>query len=284
MRKKLRIILVIVITIACIFLGIQTRKVNAILVTQISTKSDETLSYMIETKKNNIIMIDGGSDEDSEHLEQLLLGKGGVVKAWFVTIAHSQNFGALQKIMENDKIQIENIYISFNPMEWYETYEPDRYQETKTFLQFITAKQPITQISEPRFEILVDNLYFTVLNVANPELNGEFAGLNQSMVIKVNNTYKSMIFMGNIANEAAQKFKDNNLDEIQCDAVQISNNHQQNVDYEIYQKMEPQYVFMPTPQNSDKTADNQYRKNLKNTLNPKEIYASEDTDITTKIW
>ena len=70
MRKKLKIIGIIFITLACIYLGIQTRKQSAILVTQIPTKSAGTLSYMVETKNHQIIMIDGGDAQESETLEK----------------------------------------------------------------------------------------------------------------------------------------------------------------------------------------------------------------------
>lgn len=272
MKKKLGIILIFFVTIACVYSGFKTRERNGIVVTKIATNSENGLSYMLETNQNNIIMIDGGSTEDSYELEKLLIQKGGIVDRWFITVAHSENFGAMKKIIENGNIEIRNIYISFNEASWYEKNEIERYAETTEFLDLIYSEENIKKVYDVplRYEMLIDNLYITVLNTKNPEIKGEYAGLNQSMVIKVNNTYKSMIFMGNIAFEAAEKFKDNNLDEINCDAVQISNNR---VSDDIYKMMTPEYIFAPE------------KSNIKNILQIEDKnYISSNENMTIKIW
>lgn len=245
MKSKLKILLIIFVTLGCIYLGFQTRKNKAINVTGIQTTKNSSLSYMLKTDKNNIVMIDGGSYEDSEYLENILLSNGGIVESWYITLAHSENFGALQRILENGKIQINHIYISFNSLEWYSIYEPERYDEISEFFDLIYSSEYSTVLGDVpnKFESIIDNLYITVLNIKNPELIDEYAGFNQSMVIKVSNTYKSIIFMGNIANEAAKKFKDNNLDEIDCDVVQISNNLTVNAQDEIYKLMTPENIL-----------------------------------------
>ena len=284
MKKKLGILSIIFITILCIYLGIQTRKNSAIKVTQIQTNTAETLSYMLETEKNNIIMIDGGNFDDAEHLEQVLLDKGGNVNSWYITLAHIQNFGALQKILENGKVKVENIYISFDSQEWYEEYENARCPATLEFLNVVNEKkQPITGIP-PKFEIKIDNLYITALNIANPELNKENAGFNQSMVIKVNNTYKSMIFMGDSAREKGEFFRDNNLDEVDCDIVQVSNNGTEYVREKIYQEMTPQYLLMSVPKETDSEKAMQYIERLKNLVRAEQTYLSCNGDTTVEIW
>lgn len=288
MKKKISILLIILVTISCIYSGIRTREKNGIVVTQIQTQNSEALSYMLQTSKNNIIMIDGGDQQDSEHLEKILQDKGGSVEAWFITRAHPESFGAMKRILENEKIQVNHIYISFNEASWYCENEAEKYPEIAEFLDFIYREDNIKKVYNVplRYELLVDNLYFTVLNVANPALTGEFASWNQSMIVKVNNTYKSMIFMGNIGQEGAKHFKDNNLDEIACDAVQIPNNGA-SIDNEIYQKMMPMYLFMPIPQKSDNEGIEKAKNlenHLKNSLKIKESYVGSAGDVTVKIW
>lgn len=286
MKKKISIGLIIIVTIACIFSGIQTRKQNGFHVTQIQTNLPESLSYLIETPNHTNLMIDGGAYEDSKMLEEILIQKGGIVDSWFITIAHSQNFGALQKIIENGKVQINHIYISFNSREWYQTYEPDRYPEIAQFLDLMYSQSMLGKVQEipNRFVTLIDNLYVTALNVKNPEMNQTYAGFNQSMVIKVNNTYKSMIFMGNIAQTAAEQFRENNMDEIDCDAVQISNNEQQNISDEIYQKMTPDYLFMSAPKNGEQEEAKKYLEKVKQKVKAKQTYLSSNEPVTIKIW
>ncbi len=282
MKKKIGMILLIIVTISCIYLGVRTREKNGIMVTQIQTTSPIGLSYMLKSCENKIVMIDGGNAEDSKHLEEILQENGGVVESWFITRANPQNFGAMKQILENGKIQIQQIFISFNEASWYARLEQEIYPEIAEFLDLIYSENIIKKVYDVplRHEVLVDNLHIRVLNVKNPEWNDGYATYNQSMVLKVSNTYKSMIFMGNLAQEGGQKFRDNNLDEINCDAVQVSNNGVQKVDDEVYQKMTPQYVFIPKSNQENQT----YQNHLEQFLKPEATYISSNGDTTVKIW
>ncbi len=285
MRKLIRVLLITVVTIGCIILGISTRSKNGILVTQIETNSEETLSYMIKTKNNNIIMIDGGNKEDAQHLEEVLLENGGVVDRWFITLAHEQNFGAFKEIVQNGNVEIRNIYVSLNSNEWYEKNDPENFVAISEFSDFLfndELREKVIDVPD-KYEILIDDLFISILNIKNEKFDGIYAGYNQSMVIKVDNTYKSIIFMGNIANDAAKYFKDHNLDQIDCDAVQISNNNVQKVNDEIYKMMTPQYLFISTSENTRNSA-NIYVQRLKELLKSKEIFVSGAGDHTIKIW
>ena len=134
------------------------------------------------------------------------------------------------------------------------------------------------------YEIEFDGWYITVLNWKNPEFNGEYAGFNQSMILKINNMYKSVIFMGNSANQAGEFFKDNHLDELKCDAVQVSNNGSQFVNNEIYQKMKPKYLLISVPVNTNQVETQNYGNELKNILNSKEVHFSNEGDKSLVIW
>ena len=42
-------------------------------------------SFLITTKSGKLIMIDGGTENETEHLKQVLQSKGGHVSAWLIT-------------------------------------------------------------------------------------------------------------------------------------------------------------------------------------------------------
>ena len=134
MKKKIGMILLIIVTISCIYLGVRTREKNGIMVTQIQTTSPIGLSYMLKSCENKIVMIEGGNAEDSKHLEEILQENGGVVESWFITRANPQNFGAMKQILENGKIQIHQIFISFNEASWYARLEQEIYPEIAEFI------------------------------------------------------------------------------------------------------------------------------------------------------
>ena len=248
MKKFLIILLITIVTALCVFLGFRSRYNNGIVVTQFESQLASSMGYMIETKNNEIIMIDGGLPEDSEHIEDAILAKGGIVEAWFITHAHDGHYGALLEIIESGKVQINNIYASFNSAEWYETYDNDNYISIKHMLDVLDSEEVRNTVHAVslRQEIHVDNLFFKILKANSPEQTIN-AGNNQSIVIKVSNNIKSMIFLGDLGSEYEEEFLLNNLDEIEADAVQVAHHGQAGVSDRIYNAINPKICFWPIP-------------------------------------
>lgn len=295
--KKVSIILILLITTCvCVVLGLKTRYEAGILVTQFAPQTErETMGYMLKTNENNIIMIDGGTIGDAEHVKSAIKENGGNVKIWYLTHAHDDNFGTLLSILndENSGIVVENIFLNLNSEEWYQKNDSENYEnyaikELFETLDKYEVKSKI-HILENREETIVDNLMFKILKVATPEIT-ENAGNNQSVVIKVSNMYKSILFLGDLGVEASKDFVDHNLDEINCDAVQVAYHGQNSVDFETYKKISPKICFWPTSEklwNSEyEPAENDILKARQwmETLKVKENYIAKDGDITVRIW
>lgn len=60
----------------------------------------QMMSYVITTRKGDLIVIDGGVPGDAPHLRDVINKKGGHVKAWFITHPHSDHVGALTQMLE----------------------------------------------------------------------------------------------------------------------------------------------------------------------------------------
>ena len=85
--------------------------------------ASQMMSFVVTTKSGKVIVFDGGTEHDTEHLKEVLRAKGGRVSAWFITHPHSDHVGALTKILQdtNSGITIDAIYYNFQPQEWYNT-------------------------------------------------------------------------------------------------------------------------------------------------------------------
>lgn len=302
MKRKLKflfkIFLIVLVTCSCIALGFKARYDNGILVTQFAPQLTRSMGYMLETKENKIIMIDGGLPEDSKHIEEAIISKGGIVEAWFITHNHEDHAGALAQIIKSGEIQINNIYVSLNSSEWYETYEQNtdgRKEFAKIFLDVIDSEEVRDKVQELalRQELVFDNLNFKILKIKSPE-QIQNAGNNQSVVIKVSNNFKSMIFLGDLGSEYEDEFLNNNLDEIKADSVQMSHHGQAGVSRKIYEEIKPTICFWPTPEwlwNNDPGdgSSNGPWKTLETRLWMGEIgvhenYVAKDGDISVRIW
>ena len=148
-------------------------------------------------------------------------------------------------------------------------------------------------IVQNREEIAIDNLIFKILKITSPEVTVN-AGNNQSLVIKVSNMFKSMIFLGDSGEEVEENLVNHNLDEIKCDAVQMANHGQAGVSEFTYNAIDPEICFWPTPEwlwdnNKGEGFNTAEYKTIETRawieyLGVKENYIAKDGDITVKIW
>lgn len=302
MNKKLKsffkVFVFILVTLGCVALGVKTRFDSGIVITQYAPQTThESMGYMIKTDENRLIMIDGGTEGDTEHVKQSIIDNGGEVEIWYLTHAHDDHYGVLYTLLndENSGITINNIYLNLNSEEWYKEYDSSRYEHIKLLLDTL-QKDGIREkvhIVENREETIVDNLIFKVLKVASPDVVDN-AGNNQSLVIKVTNNFKSVLFLGDNSEQVEIDFVNNNLDEIECDAVQMAHHGQSGVTDFTYKVINPDICLWPTPEwlwNNDKGEgfDTAEYKTIETrewieTLGVKENYVAKDGDITIKIW
>lgn len=296
-KKVFTIILLIFVTSMCIGLGIKTRYDKRISIIQFKPQGPrQSMGYMLKTEEDKIVMIDGGTKIDKEHVENKIKENGGVVEYWFITHAHDDHFGVLAEILsENNDIEIKNIVVSLNSEEWYKQNDSERFEEIKEFLELLKKDDiaPKVHLATLREEIKLDNLNFKILKLNSPEIVVN-AGNNQSMVIKVDNMFKSVLFLGDLGVEAEEDFVNHNLDEIKCDAVQMSHHGQQGVSKSTYEKISPKICLWPTPEwlwnNNEGSGFNtaQYKtietRNWVEELKIKENYIAKDGDNIIEIW
>lgn len=298
-KKILLIIFIIVVTGICIALGINTRYNDRIQITQFASYGErQSMGYLLKTKENRLVMIDGGTIENKEHVLQEIKNNGGIIEYWFITHAHDDHYGVLKEILKEDYagIQINNIIVSLNDEEWYKINDSSRYNDIKEFLDLLKKENvlPIVREANLREKINVDNLNFYILKTKTPEIT-ENAGNNQSMVIKVDNMFKSALFLADIGVQVEEDFVNNNLDEIKCDAVQMAHHGQNGVSKWVYEKINPKICMWPTPDwlwdnnnglgfNTAEYKTIETRNWIIDEMQVKNNYVSKDGDLLIEIW
>lgn len=252
MKKRKRIIIIsgILITILIMVSIITYNHKKIIYLTQLSPQgSRQMMGYILKTEKEKLIVIDGGTTDDTEQLIEQINENGGKVDYWFLTHAHDDHVGAFTEIVQNTDIEIKKIYVSINELEWYEKNEPERIEFTKKFLETLKLNKIKDKIIEPNIndKINVDNLTVEILGIKNPEIV-ENAGNEQSMVFTIETEKSKLLFLGDTGIKSSEKLLTNQKEKLKSDIVQMSHHGQAGASKELYEAVSPKICLWPTPE------------------------------------
>lgn len=255
-KDKIKLILkqigvTIAVIIIIMILNIAMQKTDKIQLTQLSPQgSSQMMGYLIKTRENKIIAIDGGTTEDTNNWIQKVKQLGGKVDNWFITHPHQDHASVFNEIVTNHpEIEIGTIYYTANPVTWYQENEPERAFEAERFYNTIQNERIKNKAKEVELnqKIKIDNVDCEILGIKNPEITKN-AFNNSSMVIKMKINNQSILFLGDTGEESGQKLLQNQKEKLKSDIVQMAHHGQAGVTKEVYKEIKPQICLWPTPE------------------------------------
>jgi len=212
-----------------------------------SQTPSQMMSYVIKTLHGKIMVIDGGMKGDASYLRGFLAALGNRVDYWFITHPHDDHIGALTVLLESPRdLKIEGIYASLPTVEWLE--ENDAYMPyIKEFYEAIEkSKVPVHNLYCGSHAV-VDGVHLLVLGVKNPEIHVNLIN-NQSLVMRVWDEHKSILFTGDLGVEGGEKLLHSKYAKyLPSDYVQMAHHGQTGVDKAFYEAVHPKYCLWPTP-------------------------------------
>lgn len=218
-------------------------------------------SYVLRTQDQRLIVIDGGSTHDAVYLQAFIEahtnpeghGRAPRVAAWFVSHPHLDHIGALTNMLDGRSVQIDQIYGSILPVDTVAKYGQGQggVEETKTLRDFLDALERanrwVTEVDTGEV-IQIDNVRIEILGKKNPELTGANMVNNSSVVMRVSDGVKSILFTGDLGLEGGQKLLNTRFaSRLPSDYVQMAHHGQGGVDRTFYQRVHPKYCLWPTP-------------------------------------
>ena len=216
-------------------------------------RGSQMLSAVIQTKEGSLIVVDGGTPDDADHLTDVLAEKGGHVKAWLITHPHIDHIGALNTILsrEEKRITIDTIYYSFAPVTHYEKDSTaSDIAVIKNFIYNLETKVPEEKRNNKitkGTEIQVDDVTITVLNRAYQLPTDSINNSSVCYMINVNGVY--IDFLGDMGREGGELLiKSWDTNELKCDILQMAHHGQNGVSEQVYQVFRPKICLWPTPQ------------------------------------
>ena len=215
--------------------------------------SQQMMSFIVETEDDKIIVIDGGTAGDAQHLLEELQKISGMEKphvdAWFLTHSHSDHIGALLQLMETDPtcLTMDVLYYNFPSVQFLVKNEPIFREEVEQFRRdrhlLGDIPETVTQgdtytVGAARFDILYSPDPAFTMNAVN----------NSSIVIRMTLAGQTVLFLGDLGVEGGKKLVEMYGDGLRSDFVEMAHHGQNGVEKDVYAAVAPKACFWCTPQ------------------------------------
>ena len=205
-------------------------------------------SYVFLTDKGRVVVMDGGMNDEALYLKGFIAALGNEVEAWILSHPHNDHVGALTEILKKpDGMKINKVYYSrFSDAlvgleQPYDQYAREFYDELdKSGIETVN-------LTEPGLTVRIDGLNFKILGVANEELTMNPYN-NSSMIVRVWDKDKSIVFLGDAGVECGDKVLNGPYrDDLNCDYLQMAHHGQRGCSEEFYKSIKFRVCLWPTP-------------------------------------
>ena len=209
-------------------------------------------SYVFKTDKGRLVVMDGGMNEEAPFLRGFLSALGCEVEAWFISHPHNDHMGALTEILKKpDDLKIKKIYHSrfseslIDREEPYNIYAREFYAELDKLDPTVTE---VIDLRNPGLELKIDDMNLKVMGVTNEELAYTNPYNNSSMIIRVWDRAKSIVFLGDAGIECGDKVLNSAYrNDLDCDYLQMAHHGQQGCSEDFYKTIKFRACLWPTP-------------------------------------
>lgn len=214
---------------------------------QLTETSEYMMSFVIVTKQDNVIIIDGGRKEDMPLLKKYV-GKRHI-SAWILTHAHSDHIsGFIDEYNKNsaEDWDIEKIYYNFPPYDperhdvpCYDYYMEELNEMLPAFNEVLPKFREKTHIVKQGESICIDEVKIDFLFTYHAQLTSNLMN-DSSLVFKVMTDNTSVLFLGDLGPEGGDVLYEESRDLLKADIVQMAHHGHMNCGMEVYAAIEPE--------------------------------------------
>ena len=207
-------------------------------------------SYVVQTANGKVIVMDGGFEAEKDYLRGFIDALGGKVDAWVISHPHADHITAIVALLENPKgLKIDNIYHSRFPDVLIDSESEKTAEITRKFYSLLDNATDIEVVDcHCGDEFVIDGVNFKILSEKNPEFANRNPYNNSSMALKMWDSQKSFIFLGDLGVEGGQKLLDSEYaKDLECDYLQMAHHGQAGCDKHFYESVKFRACLWPSP-------------------------------------
>lgn len=207
------------------------------------------MGFVLITKKNNVIVIDGGRPENMPSLKEYI-GKRHI-SAWILTHAHSDHIsGFISEFNENGlcDFDIEKIYYHFPPYHELkgrvdvpcpEYFDSELEETLSSFIKIEPGISHLACIVSQGDSITVDECKIDFIYSYH---DGLFSNLmnDSSLVFTVTTPNKRVLFLGDLGPEGGDVLYEESRHLLKADIVQMAHHGHECVGMEVYAEIMPE--------------------------------------------
>ncbi len=222
---------------------------------QLTETSPFMMSFVIVTKNDNVIIVDGGRKEDMPLLKEYVGGRH--ISAWILTHAHNDHIsGFISEMKENGgkDFDIEKIYYNFPPYSLIENHNVPSYEYLKSELnESLPAFNEIEPLIRDRAHITYQGESIQIDECKIDFIFSYHEGLNSnlmndsSLVFKLTTPNKSVLFLGDLGPDGGDVLFRESRHLLKADIVQMAHHGHMNVSMEVYAEIMPEACMWCAP-------------------------------------
>lgn len=213
----------------------------------------QMMSYVIRTKNNKLIIIDGGYDRNGKDLVQLAktLTEQEVpeIEAWLMTHVHEDHVDAFSEIMskKTPALNVKQIYYNFPSRNFVKKYAEST---LVTYDKFMKAAAKFTQdqitIVQTGDIYTIDGINIEVMLTPDESITEN--PINESSVVyRLTIDGQTVLFLGDAAQAAGTRLLKTYKDDLASDVVQMAHHGSHGVEKSVYKRIDPKVCLWPTP-------------------------------------
>ena len=239
---------------------------NETVMYQLKEISQYMMCFVIITRENNCIVIDGGRPEDMDELKQYVGGRH--ISAWILTHAHNDHISGLISEMEKNggaDFDIEAIYYNFPPYDaWMKLVEeseadpkhgvvPAPSYMREELNEMLPAFGRVLPIFQEKAHIVSQGDHLQVDEIGIDFIFSWHEGLyanpmnDSSLVFMLHGPKQDVLFLGDLGPDAGDILFFESKDRLKADMVQMAHHGHMNVGLDVYAKIDPRVCLWCAP-------------------------------------
>lgn len=222
---------------------------------QLTETSEFMMSFVIVTKQNNVIVIDGGRPLDMPLLKEYVAGRH--ISAWILTHAHNDHIsGFVDEIDKNGgaDFDIEKIYYNFPPYDIinnhnvpdYEYYCAELNEMLPDFNRILPKIKNKCHIVQQGETVQIDEITIDFIYTYHPGLVSNLIN-DSSLVFKLRTADTSVLFLGDLGAEGGDMLFRESRHLLKSDMVQMAHHGHMNCGMEVYAEIAPKVCLWCCP-------------------------------------